>query len=111
MGHSLPCRITADKDNIPLIVTNFLTMKLNDVASSVDILLVGNPVLVKEVSSHLSIIIDKTESRQPGIQWRINDIYRDVALDLRFKLAGKSDTGISGTNSKSLKWEASSYII
>ena len=81
MGHSVPCRITADKDKISLIVTNFLTMKLNDVASSVDILLVGNrPVLVKEVSSHLSFIIDKTESRQPGIQWRINDTYRDVPL-------------------------------
>ena len=98
MGHSLPCRITADKDNIPLIVTNFLTMKLNDVASSVDILLVGNPVLVKEVSSHLSFIIDKTESRQPRIQWRINDIYRDVALQFWSKLAGESDIGMTGTN-------------
>ena len=81
MGNSVPCRITADKDKISLIVTNFLTMKLNDVASSVDILLVGNrPVLVKEVLSHSSFIIDKTESRQPGIQWRINDTYRDVPL-------------------------------
>ena len=99
MDHSLPCGMTAYKDIIPLMVTNFLTTKLNDVAPSVDILLVGNrPVLVKDVSSHLSFIIDKTESRQPGIQWRINDIYRDVALDLRFKLAGESDIGITATN-------------
>ena len=73
-------------------------MKLNDVASSVDILLVGNrPVLVKEVSSHLSFIIDKTESRQPGIQWRINDTYRDVPLHW-LKLAGEWVIGIIGSN-------------
>ena len=99
MDHSLPCGMTAYKDIIPLMVTNFLTTKLNDLASSVDLLLVGNrPVLVKDVSSHLSFIIDKTESRQPRIQWRINDIYRDVALQFWSKLAGESDIGMTGTN-------------
>ena len=91
--------MTAYKDIIPLIVTNFLTTKLNDVASSVDILLVGNrPVLVKEVSSHSSFIIDKTGPRKLSMRSRISDIYRTVALDLRFKLAGESDIGITGTN-------------
>lgn len=76
-------------------------MKLKDVVASVDISLVSDrPVLVKDVLSHLSFLIDGAESGKRGIQWRINDIYRDVALDL-LKLSGESDTGITDVQKRS----------
>ncbi len=63
-------------------------MKLDLLVEPVDILSFDyRRIIVKDVLCHLSFQIKKVEADRKGKQWKIADIYRDVAADL-LKFAG-----------------------
>ena len=58
-------------------------MKLSDFVEPAHVFsVVNHPVLVKDVLSHISFLIEKAESEGLCGHWKINDIYRDAASDL-----------------------------